>query len=194
MHYTLVHTFPSGEERRVSTPFPTIDKAAAAAALSLRDNGRASRPEAESFASFLAETEVRRSLKHASSGYAARIEPVDAITAPAPGTPLRVTPTHEISYHGAAAEVWEVRTRGAASLRTMYCRWTEDGEHWITHDPVMLPSGTFYTGGEARPHKAGDLYARTVRGAMRSGTFHLLIPERQLPQDAPTDQLLLTVA
>ncbi|MDW8804334.1 hypothetical protein P1P68_05895 [Streptomyces scabiei] len=193
MKYTLVHLFPSGEERPVSIPFQTVGKAAAAAARSLHDNGRATKEAAQNFAGYLAKMPTGKVLKHGPSGYAARIELAEKVTAPDQGNPLRVTKPQRVQYLSAWAEVWEARTHGPASVRTLYLRWVEDGEHWITHDPVMFEDGSFYTGGENRRHAAGDLYARTVQGEWRRGTFHILVPERQLPQDAPTDQLLLPV-
>jgi hypothetical protein len=190
--YTLVHLFPNGEERPVSGPFPTVGKAVAFAALSLHDNGRATRADAQEFAAYLTKLTVGQSLKHGPSGYAARIEAAEKVTAPDPGKPLRITKTARVEYFDAWADTWEVRTHGPASVRTLYRRWVEDGEHWLTHDPVMLESGAFYIGGENRRHAAGDLYARTVRGTVGGGTFHTLVPERQLPPGAPTDRLLLS--
>ncbi|MFD8387390.1 hypothetical protein ACFV2X_54490 [Streptomyces sp. NPDC059679] len=190
MKYTLVHTFPDGTERPVSAPLPTIGKAAALAARSLHDNRRAAKDEAAAFADYLATMPVGKPLTHWPSGYAARIECAETIAAPDPGS-LRVTKARKGTYLGIEAETWEVRTGGPFSLRTVYRRWVADGQHWVTNDPVMLNNGSFYTGGGPQPHTAGDLYARTIRGDGRKRPFYILAPERQLPQDAPTDQLLL---
>ncbi|MFF5019040.1 hypothetical protein [Streptomyces sp. NPDC001165] len=188
MKYTLVHRFPDGEERSVPTAFESVSAAASFAGRWLVDNERAAEGAAHSFARFLAETEVGRSLTHEASGYAARIELAEKVTLPDPAGPLRVTKPRRLKYE-AWAEVWEVRTHGPASLRTLYHRWTEDGEHLVKHDPIMLKSGSFYIGGEFRRHKAGDLYATTIQG--RGAATLTLLPQRQLPQDAPTDRLLL---
>ncbi|GHH54973.1 hypothetical protein [Streptomyces candidus] len=191
MKFTLVHTFPNGTERPVSVPMPTIGKAAALAAQSLHDNRRATKDEARSFADHLTTMPVGRSLTHWPSRYAARIECAETITAPDPSS-LRITKVQKVTdLNDAEAETWEVRTGGPHSLRTVYRRWVADGHHWATADPVMLDSGSFFTGGGPRQHKAGDLYAWTVQGDGRKRPFYILAPERQLPQDAPTNAFLL---
>jgi hypothetical protein len=190
--FTLVHIFPNGTERPVSVPMPTVGKAAALAAQSLLDNRRATKDEAQSFADYLAtRMHVGRTLTHWPSRYAARIECAETIAAPDPSS-LRLTTPQTRTDLGAAGETWEVRTGGPLSLRTIYCRWTADDWHWVTEDPVMLEGGSFFTGGRQQPHKAGDLSAWTMRGDGRRGSScHILVPDRQLPQDAPTDRLLL---
>lgn len=190
MKFTLVHIFPDGTERPVSVPMPTVGKAAALAAQSLLDNRRATKGEAASFAEFLATRHVGETLTHGPSQYAARIECAETITQPHPNS-LRVTKPQRRNF-GAEADTWEVRTGGAFSLRTHYLRWAADGQHWVSEDPVMLGNGTFYTSGGHQPHQAGDLSAWTMRGDGRRGpSCHILVPQRQLPQDAPTDRLLL---
>ncbi|WP_329021176.1 hypothetical protein [Streptomyces sp. NBC_01601] len=84
MKFTLVHLFPNGTERPVSAPSPTIRKAANLAAMSLHDNGRASKAEAQTFAAQLSALPVGQSLTHEASGYAARIERADATTSTEP--------------------------------------------------------------------------------------------------------------
>lgn len=190
MEFTLVHTFPNGTERRVSVPLPSIAKAAAAAARSLLDNRRATKDEAAAFADYLAKMPVGQPLLHWPSRYAARIECAGTIAPQAPGS-LRITKIQKCRYLGTEAERWEVRTGGTFSLRTVYRRWVADGQHWVTSDPVMVDNGSFHIGGGPQPHKAGDLYAWTIRGDGRKRPFYILTPERQLPQDAPTNQLLL---
>ncbi|MFI8944170.1 hypothetical protein [Streptomyces syringium] len=190
MKFTLVHIFPNGTEQPVSVPMPTIGKAAALAAQSLLDNRRATKDEAKSFADYLTNhVHVGKTLTHWPSRYAARIECAETIAEPDPSS-LRVTKPQKGNF-GAEAERWEVRTGGPLSLRTIYLRWTADDCHWATTDPVMLENGTFFTGGGPRPHKAGDLSAWTLRGDGRKRSCRIIVPERRLPQDAPTDRLLL---
>ncbi|MFF3982934.1 hypothetical protein [Streptomyces sp. NPDC001828] len=192
MKFTLVHIFPNGTERPVSVPMPTVGKAAALAAQSLLDNRRATKGEAQSFADYLAtHMHVGTTLTHWPSRYAARVECAETIAEPDPSA-LRITKPKKRTYLGVEAETWEVRTGGPLSLRTIYLRWTADDRHWVTEDPVMLENGSFFTGGGPQPHQAGDLSAWTMRGDGRRGSAcHILVPDRQLPQDAPTDRLLL---
>ncbi|RPK32380.1 hypothetical protein EES39_38500 [Streptomyces sp. ADI92-24] len=80
MKFTLVHIFPNGTERPVSVPSPAIRKAANLAAMSLHDNRRASKADAQEFAAQLTALPVGQTLTHEASGYAARIERADATT------------------------------------------------------------------------------------------------------------------
>lgn len=192
MKFMLVHIFPNGTEQPVSVPVPTVGQAARLAAQSLIDNRRATRDEAKSFANHLTRhMHVGKTLTHGPSRYAARIECAETIAEPDPNS-LRVTKPQKRTYSpDAEAETWEVRTGGPLSLRTVYRRWTADDQHWVTEDPVMLEGGTFSTGGGPQRHHAGDLSAWTMRGDGFKPSCCILVPERLLPPDAPTDRLLL---
>ncbi|MFD3890822.1 hypothetical protein [Streptomyces microflavus] len=191
MKLRLVHIFPNGTERPVSEPQPTLRKAAGLAAQSLIDNGRAGKSEANEFADYLATSmHVGATLTHNSSGYAARIELAQFGKVPEQSS-LRITKVQKRTYGGVEAECWDVRTGGHLSLRTCYLRWTTDGQHWVVADPVMRDDGVFYKGAEYQPHRAGDLFAWTMRGDGRRHPCYVLVPDRQLPRDAPTDRLLL---
>ncbi|MEU5060094.1 MULTISPECIES: hypothetical protein [unclassified Streptomyces] len=90
--YSLVLVSPTREERRTA-PVATVAEAAERAAISLWLSGRASGDAAQEFAQMLTTLTEGETLRHAPSGFSARIEWAGQLTPPAPDAPLRITET-----------------------------------------------------------------------------------------------------
>ncbi|WP_338704380.1 hypothetical protein V2W30_41390 (plasmid) [Streptomyces sp. Q6] len=190
--YSLVLAAPARDEQRAAAPVASIGEAAARAADALWLSGQVTRESAQAFARLLTEEPVGDTLRHAPTGFRARIEWAGQASEPAPGTVLRITKPRTIAYGhrpGDRAESWEVRTHGATSLRTLYLRWLHDGSHDGPRETVMSANGSLFSSTEVRHHRAGDVHARTVYGSMPH--LHTVVALHQIAPDAPTDCLIL---